>query len=465
MAFRRQYKQASYTYSQCDVPLDVLDKFLREKAGKNFGWHLIVSADHAETTTDENKHCGVHRHVHEEYSKKPNIANSRHWDIEVPYKEDHVHIPSCVKNVKCVYHPHIEKVKHRTKHIQYCLDQETGRVLSGTLNDLPVDLDSLIQAHNTKQSYGWHYVATLIKEGKSINDIDSIAPGFVANNKRKLIDYDQYQKVKKIQMEPLLQWRGLCVDDFDSIPKCWQKVIQWIRKNFDGDRKRDPRQNQLWLHGAKRMCKSYFWSQILNKYFRRYDWNTEEKYQDLTLWDADYIFFDEFCGGVTMQKLKLIAQMYGFKVPVKGVDPIMFTKNIPIIVVTNEEPNDVYHRSESVLHKDSVFDRFDVICIDEPFWLHVVEGSLLQDPLILDVSPVERYVVSDPLAVDLSFRQTNFVSRSTSPVREITPPNLIRQNAIAFTLDPQDEDEDMSTENSDDSEWTEMEKIRRKNNK
>lgn len=414
--FRRQYKIASYVYSQCDVPLDILDKHLKEKAGNKFGWHLIVSADHAENTTDENKHCGVHRHVHEEYSKKPDITNSRHWDIEWNGK---------------VYHPHVEKVVKRPKHIKYCLDQATDRIVSGMLNGCPVDLDAILQSDEKKQSYGYHWVATQLKEGKSLDDIDDVAQAFVANNKRKLEDYQTFLEQKKERRIVRPMFGGFD----DVIDPNWQQVVLWGNKNFYSGipgkmPNREPRQQQLLIvskeHG---LGKSYPWKFIIREYFQGYDWVTNGHKQSSSIKDCDFILMDEFKGGVTIHDLKELSQMYGVNVPIRYGQDIYFKKNVPLIITSHKTFDEIYTKPEDKDDVASLTSRFLVVHVDTPCYLHASED--VKPPII-----VEKQDSIDPLGVDLSFREENLVYR-------VPPtPVLRRQNAVVglALLDPEKED-------------------------
>lgn len=396
--FRRQYKNASFVYSQCPVPIDVLDKHLKEKAGNKFGWHLIVTADHDEKTTDTNKHCGVHLHVHEEYSKKPNITNSRHWDIEWEGK---------------VYHPHLEPTISRAGDIKYCLDQETSRVVSGELNGCPVDLTALMEAHQTKQSYGYHWVANQLKEGKTIDDVDDVAQAFVVNNKRKIDEYQVFLQQKKERREIKPLFTG-----FDDVCyPAWQQIVNWANRNFYSGvagkmPSREPRQLQLWIYSTKHnIGKSWPWKVTLREYFRCYDWATNGHKQKDSVKDCDYIMFDEFKGGIYIHEFKELAQMYGTNIPIRYGMDIYWKKNVPLIVTSHKTPQEIYTKPEDKDDVESLASRFLIINVDDCCYLHPKE-DLIPPTIVIDE------VIHDPLGTDLSFRTTNLVLRNSSSSSE-----------------------------------------------
>jgi len=325
MSFRRQYKIASYTYSQCDVPLDVLSKHLKEKAGTKFGWHLIVAADHASTDNDQN--VGVHRHVMQEYNCKSfETENARYWDIKFEGK---------------TYHPHFEPVKKKAECLQYCM-KDGNYIFDGTYKEAPFTPDVYLQANKGKQGYGFTYMATEIKKGKTLDELDDVVPGLVLNNKRKLEDYIVFQAQKKERATIKPTFYGF--EDVDD-PE-WQRVVDWANENFL--KPRNPKQKQLWIYSNKgNMGKTHPWAVTLTEFYKRYNWLAGAPKQGLDLKTANYILMDDFKGGEFITTLKNIVQMMGFSVDYKYGTIEDYNKNIPIIITANHSIRDVYKNCNS----------------------------------------------------------------------------------------------------------------------
>lgn len=406
--FKTQAKTHSLTYPQCDVPLEEIGRQLKVIAGHRFGWHVISAEDHEERENDSS--VGVHRHVHQEYQCRAfETINPRYWDITYNDK---------------VYHPHFEKVKHRVSHIKYVI-KDGIYIVEGSLKGLPVDIDSIIQASQSKQSYGYHWVATQMKEGKTIDELDDIAPGFIVNNKRKIEEYQVFlsQKKERRAVKPLF-------GGFDSVQDPnWQKVVSWTNTNFVSGQLgkmpvREPRQLQLWLTSRRHaLGKSYPWKVLLREYFRCYDWVTNGHKQNSGIVDCDYILLDEFKGGMTIHDLKELSQMYGMNIPIRYGQDIYFKKNVPLIVTSQYEPHQIFSRPEDRDDVDSLASRFLVVYVDEVCYLHTIENPL----------PVPPPILENPL-----------------PVLEPLP---------EFDGDGSEDYYEYSSEDSDDSEYTRMQKI------
>jgi len=174
------------------------------------------------------------------------------------------------------------------------------------------------------------------------------------NHKRKIQEYVDFTREKKIRQTPKPKFPGFkAVRD----PQ-WQKVVDWINKNFMLPREK--RQDQLWLWSAQpKLGKSWPFAIQLRDYFNIYEWTSEEK-QDDTIKDAQYLLFDDFHGTCTVSMLKRLSQMYGTPVPIKLGKRCDFQQNVPLIITSNDDPEGVFHNTEPN-HLNALKDRFTII--------------------------------------------------------------------------------------------------------
>nr|WAE42224.1 MAG: replication associated protein [Cressdnaviricota sp.] len=324
MSFRLTAKIHFITYPQCNVPLEEILRQLKEKADDKYGWCVISAEDHEERVTDVTKHCGVHRHAMMEVTKVINIKDCKWWDITWEGK---------------VYHPHVEAAKTKVKCLQYVI-KDGEYIVDGTYKECPFTIDNYLEANKTKTAYGMTYIASELKKGKTIHDLNEVVPGHVLMHKRKIEDYTKLLEEKKQKLVALSRppFPGFKMPHSEP----WKKVVKWANKNFL--EVREPRQKQLFLWSREpEMGKTFPWSNIMREYKTCYEWTYSGK-QNAKLLEADYILIDELRGGITVGELKSLSQMYGMNLDLKYADITFWNKNIPLIVTSNRPPREIYHK-------------------------------------------------------------------------------------------------------------------------
>lgn len=358
-------QQHFLTYPQCDVPLEEIMRQLKNLYGSKYGFAVISAEDHEERTTDETKHCGVHRHAYVYCNSRFATRNQRFWDITYEDK---------------VYHPHMEPVKNKKKCMEYVI-KDGVYIIDGTFKDAPFTIDCFLESSKTKGGYGFTYMANALKQGTTIDQLSDDIGGHVMNHKRKIEDYAQFLKEKRIRETVKPKFPGFQ----DVRDPQWQKVVEWINKNFTGPREK--RQDQLWLWSSKpKLGKSWPFAVQLKDYFNLYEWIPEEK-QDDTIKDAQYLLFDDFHGTCTVSMMKKLSQMYGTPIPCKMARRVDFQQNIPLIVTANDDPRGVYPNVEPN-HLGALEDRFTIIEVNTRCWLKLKEEILvpatIPDPVPMD---------------------------------------------------------------------------------
>ena len=112
-----------------------------------------------------------------------NIKNPRWWDLKY---EDRV------------FHPHFEPAKKKAQCLNYVI-KDGDYIVDGTYKDVPFSIETYLEANGKKQGYGFTYIATQLKQGKTLDEIDEVIPGHVLNHKRKIEEYQQFLIEKRIE--------------------------------------------------------------------------------------------------------------------------------------------------------------------------------------------------------------------------------------------------------------------------
>jgi len=332
-----------------------MEVMLKAIYGNKMGWCVISHEDHEPKQDDQQ--AGVHRHVMIECCKPFDTKNPRFWDLKGTDGK--------------VFHPHYETPKKKVAVLQYTIKDgnyiQFGTYKTKSSGDLPFDAQSYIESTERKKGYTTEILALEIKKGATIDELNDKYPAAVFRDKRKIEEYTQLCKDidKRRKVKP--QFPGFKVpvtviqEDphiIEEVMLDWIPVVDWINNNFLEARR--PRQKQLWLWSKEPgLGKSWPFLIMLREFYDIYEWTAEEK-QDAEIADADYIVFDDFTGYCTISQLKRLSQMYGTPLPIKMGKRIDFKKNVPLIITSNEPPEEVYKNSNKE-HVKSLVDRFQVI--------------------------------------------------------------------------------------------------------
>jgi len=357
------------------MPLQEMLTQLKDKYGDKYGWCVISAEDHEERENDSN--VGVHRHVMTECSKNFETRNSRWWDLEWEGK---------------TFHPHFEPVKKKAECLKYVI-KDGDYIQDGVHKDVPFSVDLYLQSTGKKQGYGFAYIASEIKAGKTMYELDEVIPGHVLNHKRKIEEYIKFQEEKKQRQIVRPKFPGFKVEN--RMPYDWELIANWANDNFL--KPRAPRQPQLWIWSREpEMGKTYPWAILLRKYFKCYEWCYSSK-QDKSILECDYILLDELKGGITVGDLKSLSQMYGMNLDIKYGNITMFEKNVPLIITSNRPPREIYtkHPNEEMTSLES---RFLIINVSEPWHLQVEEELSPTTTHLLLGSPGSQLVDLDTQA-------------------------------------------------------------------
>lgn len=237
-----------------------------------------------------------------------------------------------------------------------------------------IDVDEFKRAASMKKARvdatGWR-VASLLEEGGSIEDARKLDKGFFLHNDRKIRRFFSHMKriqeraVKKLQWENIPEEYGMFAEEVE--------LIQWLNLNMasiSNGQKRAIKEEQLWLCGPTNCgktslidwlrnfarpydvpryvysyCLFYILGRNTNWTFYREKW--DDNYADASV---DLAYLDEFKGYKTLQWMNTFLEGVIMNMLRRGCAPTKKTKNIPVIVLSNHLPKNVYQKvDESAL--------------------------------------------------------------------------------------------------------------------
>ncbi len=221
-----------------------------------------------------------------------------------------------------------------------------------------------ITSHQTKKGASFELAAQLLKEGKSMEELDDMHPGMVARNLAKLQKYQSFLKSckRKKAAKELEKWKPI---DISSLDLDFRTLGLWINNNLAGI-PRPFKMKQLWLWGCSNLGKT---SLVMNlmKWFRIYmipmDVRHLDDYEDS---DYDLLVMDEFKGQKSITWMNGFTQGSPFPIH-RRYHCTMKTKNLPIIVLSNYSIEQAYEKVNMFNPErlNSIKNRFEVINVNK----------------------------------------------------------------------------------------------------
>lgn len=180
-------------------------------------------------------------------------------------------------------------------------------------------------------------IATMLMDGKNLEEINTFDSGYFLMNKRKIEDYQSWIVKRKCQVKK--PWIPFTLESMQGIPLSTKKIMKWINKNLLVERPYGSK--DLYIHGKTMLGKTSL-TIALGKYFRTYllpsdDWNdlyTDEEY--------DLAIIDEFHGNKQLQFMHQWCQGAPQSLKRRGIAPVIKNKHLPTIIISNYSLEDCY---------------------------------------------------------------------------------------------------------------------------
>ncbi len=300
-------KKFFLTFPQCSVKPELALTRLIFKY-PNLKWAIVAREKHSTTE-------GLHLHVVFWLNSMVRYRNVDQWDF-IAGKHGNYQI---AKNI-------VKVVKYVTKDNEYVAHN--------------IDVQSWLLSKMTKKGASFEAVAHLMRDGKSIEDIEELHPGMVCNNLQKLQRYKKFlvQKKRKNAAKELEKWKTLNIVALDQD---FRTLGIWMNNNLGTSTPRPFKMKQLWLWGCSNLGKTSLIMK-LRKYFRIYmvpmDTKTLDDYEDN---QYDLIVLDEYKGQKSITWMNGFVQGDFFPIHRRYVSTVK-EKNLPVIVLSNYDISGAY---------------------------------------------------------------------------------------------------------------------------
>jgi len=278
---------------------------------------------------------GHHYHVVVVFVEKLNIRDSTFFD----WMFDDVH-------------PNIIAIKHGKKNldraVKYCKkDQDYAE---------SVDFSKAFEVTENLSSQ----LARMVVAGASDQELFEWNPGYFMRSRRMIVDLRLCSESWGVKLVPYVQ--PAPPDVFSE----WRPVYDWIISNIGVPRQ--DRQRHLWLWGQTHLGKSTVakrLSTMVNTFFApKNNWLTgyNDSYQ--------LVVFDDYNGSMRMSDMNSFCQgTVPYRTEQKGAVEVVKKKNPPCIVVSNQCPEQVYHKAfeHNKFGFGALLDRFIVLEVKSYF--------------------------------------------------------------------------------------------------
>lgn len=347
--------------------MDKLHKFWKAK-NKTVEEAVITIEQHGASKVaakghQEGEDPGKHIHMCFKLNKRHNVTNASFFD---GLGGKHCNIQTCRDYKAC--------------QIYCCKKGNEGNWITHN-----VDIEAVIESTKTKKGVKHETVARFVMEKpRTLQDVNTDFPGYMIQNRRKVSDYIKLVKSFGKQLTPYLGI-GNCIGKSPAIIQ----VVSWLNNNLP-PAVRPFKQSQLWLWGPSDMGKTTLRVE-LSKHFRAYNVCDEDKWWSGFDQSHEIAFFEEFNGSKTLSQMKTFLD--GSEVPLaqKGEDPIMKDKNIPVIILSNMAPEEVYSKAANE-HPESfkaLINRLKVIHLTEFLAIPWKQPEVQQDPIEVNLEEEE----------------------------------------------------------------------------
>ena len=254
-------------------------------------------------------------------------------------------------------HPNIQGVRNVKKCVEYIMKY-------GDYAKDGIDLDAMFQ----KKSCKTDVIATQIREGATLKELELEYPGFVMMHRPLLEEEVARVKRARIAAESKLEIDDMTFSiDIAETDQGAKDLEQWLKDNMG--QPRCHRQKQLWLHGPPRIGKTRLVSYVTS-YLRVYYMCLEDEwYDDWENDQIDFVVIEEYKGQRPITWMNQFLDGQPMKLRRRRKAPIVKTINPPVMILSNMSPEEAYATaiSRNPTCIDPLMDRLKVIHITDAF--------------------------------------------------------------------------------------------------
>ncbi len=213
---------------------------------------------------------------------------------------------------------------------------------------LELPWEEWLKAINSKKNPKASVVAMKIDEGIDIQNIcdEEELCGFTLLHLVQMQNYYKYRKLERPLDLTLIHIEcSLATPTGSTEDQFWNVMIRdWIMKNFN--ELRQQRQEQLWISGITNSGKTRL-LQSLQSLLEDWEIPSEDWYCTYTD-NIHFAWMDEYSGSKTIAWMNQFVGGQTMSLKRKGTHPIIKKKNIPVIILSNEDIDTVYNKATYV---------------------------------------------------------------------------------------------------------------------
>lgn len=295
--FRLQGKNYILTFPQCSVTKEVAVERLEQKWKEELKGYIVCEEEHKDGTP--------HLHLFLQFNEKKTFCKTDCFDF-IGGKHGNYQVAKSVKGS-------VEYVTKGGKYVAKGIDVEAVKKKKAPKSD---------------------EVAKMLLEGKSLQEINTLLPGYVMINKRKLEEYESWIQCEKLKKQKL-EWVPPKTEGLTDANK---QIAEWICSNIR--QKRAFKAPQLYIHGPRNLGKTSL-IEWLEKYLSVYHMPMGEEFYDLYSDDYDLVVLDEFKGQKTIQWLNQFLAGSPMNIRKKGCQSMKYG-NLPVVILSNYSLSEIY---------------------------------------------------------------------------------------------------------------------------
>lgn len=314
--FRLRGTKFSLTYPRCGMSRDSAVNWFKNSLKMKPSVIIVGREEHKEESKDGDIH---HLHCYIQFEKQFCSYTPTVFDLKEGDK---------------VYHPNIQNTNSKVDWIRYITKEDDNYVAEG------INVDAYIKSSTQKQSY--FFLSKVVEKEAITREMIQENPKEIKNLPNIVKGLSLY---KSLPTEAdLVKLKPLEKVDIWGVE---YKVMPRVHK-----------QKQLWICGPKNTGKTTFLINLKEAGYKGYEMplnNDWSGYDDT----YDYLYVDEFKGGITIQELNKLLEGVDMRLNTKG--GVAFKKkNLPVFIISNYRPEAIYTKVEDD-KLDTLLCRLDVV--------------------------------------------------------------------------------------------------------
>lgn len=300
--FRLQSRKFFLTFPQCAVTKEQAQERLVSRFPDQMEWFIIGEEKHADGTP--------HLHLALCFKEKMQVTKVDYFDF-IGGK-----------------HGNYQTMRSQRKCVEYVIK-------GGIYASNGIDVDAVLKKKASKSAT----VALMLKEGKTIKEVEEEDPGFFMFHKRKIEEYAMWVKRNKVETLPWKEFADADIADLDTSAE--KEIALWLNQNVK--KPRVFKQKQLYVFGPPNTGKSSLITS-LEKYLRIYHIPRDEDFYDgFENGCYDLAVLDEAKSTKTMQWMNQWLDGQKFYLRQKGKQYLK-EDNLPTIILSNYKLEDNYKK-------------------------------------------------------------------------------------------------------------------------